>query len=324
MPTTAAVARARPAVQTDPRRADARGVRRRAAAQPVSSRHVGGRVQTRTPSRPSRVAAAAAAAAAPPATTDRDVVLITGAAKGIGAACATLLASQGWSVAINHRASSKPDADALVASILASGGHAAAFEADVSQEPDVCAMFEAVRAWGALRGLVNNAGILRGPDGSASVADLNVADVEAIVATNVIGPMLCTREAMKLMSAKLNDDGRARGGSIVNISSGSAVIGRPLLYAASKGALNSFQAGAVDELASHGIRINAVSPGMTNTDLVADVVPTFDFSKIPLGRIGEPEEIAAGVAFLLNETGSYCSGANIRMSGGRPPGTFLG
>ena len=321
MPTTAAVAVARPAVQTDPRRA---------AAQPVSSRHVGGRVQTRTPSRPSRVAAAAAAAAAPPATTDRDVVLITGAAKGIGAACATLLASQGWAVAINHRASSKPDADALVASILASGGHAAAFEADVSQEPDVCAMFEAVRAWGALRGLVNNAGILRGPDGSASVADLNVADVEAIVATNVIGPMLCTREAMKAMSTKLKLDGgesggsHGRGGSIVNISSGSAVIGRPLLYAASKGALNSFQAGAVDELASHGIRINAVSPGMTNTDLVADVVPTFDFSKIPLGRIGEPEEIAAGVAFLLNETGSYCSGANIRMSGGRPPGTFLG
>jgi len=216
--------------------------------------------------------------------------------------------------------------DGAIANVLIAHNKddAAAFEADVSQEPDVCAMFEAVRAWGALRGLVNNAGILRGPDGSASVADLNVADVEAIVATNVIGPMLCTREAMKLMSAKLNDDGRARGGSIVNISSGSAVIGRPLLYAASKGALNSFQAGAVDELASHGIRINAVSPGMTNTDLVADVVPTFDFSKIPLGRIGEPEEIAAGVAFLLNETGSYCSGANIRMSGGRPPGTFLG
>ena len=84
------------------------------------------------------------------------------------------------------------------------------------------------------------------------------------------------------------------------------------------------QAGAVDELAAHGIRINSVSPGMTNTELVADVVPTFDFSKIPLGRIGEPEEIAEGVAFLLGETGSYCSGANIRIAGGRPPGTFLG
>lgn len=114
------------------------------------------------------------------------------------------------------------------------------------------------------------------------------------------------------------------GGSIVNISSGSAVIGRPLLYAMSKGALNSFQAGAVDELAAHGIRINAVSPGMTNTELVADVIPTFDFSKIPLGRVGEPEEIAEGVAFLLSDKASYVSGANLRMAGGRTPGNFIG
>ena len=95
------------------------------------------------------------------------------------------------------------------------------------------------------------------------------------------------------------------------------------MYAASKGALNSFQAGAVEELAAHGIRINAVSPGMTDTELVADVVPTFDFSKIPLGRIGAPSEIAEGVCFLLGERSSYVSGANLRIVG-RSPGNFLG
>ena len=172
-----------------------------------------------------------------------------------------------------------------------------------------------------------HAGVLVGPNGSKSVADADIEDLQAIMRVNVVGPVLCCREAIRHMSNREGGDGKpppGAGGSVVNISSGSAVIGRPLLYAMSKGALNSFQAGAVDELASHGIRVNAVSPGMTDTDLVADVVPNFDFSKIPLGRIGQPREIAEGVAFLLGEKGSYCSGANIRMSGGRPPGTFLG
>jgi NAD(P)-dependent dehydrogenase (short-subunit alcohol dehydrogenase family) len=181
-------------------------------------------------------------------------------------------------------------------------------------------MFDAAAAYGVVKGLVNNAGILMGSKGSKSVADADADDLEQIMRVNLVGPVLCCREAVRVMSRQ--KDGA--GGAIVNVSSGSAVIGRPLLYAASKGALNSFQAGAVDELAAHGIRINAVSPGMTDTDLVADVVPTFDFSKIPLGRMGAPKEIAEGVCFLLGEKGSYVSGANLRIAGGRAPGNFLG
>jgi NAD(P)-dependent dehydrogenase (short-subunit alcohol dehydrogenase family) len=181
-------------------------------------------------------------------------------------------------------------------------------------------MFDAAAAYGVVKGLVNNAGILMGSKGSKSVADADADDLEQIMRVNLVGPVLCCREAVRVMSRQ--KDGA--GGAIVNVSSGSAVIGRPLLYAASKGALNSFQAGAVDELAQHGIRINAVSPGMTDTDLVKDVVPTFDFAKIPLGRIGAPTEIAEGVCFLLGEKGSYVSGANLRIAGGRAPGNFLG
>ena len=264
----------------------------------------------------SRVVAATAAAA----TTDRDVAIVTGGAKGIGAACCELLAEQGWAVVVNHRASSADAAAALVEKIRASGGHALAHEADVGVEADVVAMFDAAAAYGVVKGLVNNAGILMGSKGSKSVADADADDLEQIMRVNLVGPVLCCREAVRVMSRQ--KDGA--GGAVVNVSSGSAVIGRPLLYAASKGALNSFQAGAVDELAQHGIRINAVSPGMTDTDLVKDVVPTFDFAKIPLGRIGAPTEIAEGVCFLLGEKGSYVSGANLRIAGGRAPGNFLG
>ena len=274
-----------------------------------------------------RAPRAAAGGGSADVTTDRPIVIVTGGAKGIGAACCEVLAEQGWAVAINHRASSAEVAEALVDKIRSEGGHARAFEADVGVEADVVAMFARAAEWGRLAGLVNNAGVLVGPNGSKTVADADIEDLEAIMRVNVVGPMLCCREAIRHMSNREGAEGNpppGAGGSIVNISSGSAVIGRPLLYAMSKGALNSFQAGAVDELASHGIRVNAVSPGMTDTDLVADVVPNFDFSKIPLGRIGQPREIAEGVAFLLGEKGSYCSGANIRMSGGRPPGTFLG
>jgi len=248
------------------------------------------------------------------------VAIVTGGAKGIGAACCELLAEQGWAVVVNHRASSADAAAALVEKIRASGGHALAHEADVGVEADVVAMFDAAAAYGVVKGLVNNAGILMGSKGSKSVADADADDLEQIMRVNLVGPVLCCREAVRVMSRQ--KDGA--GGAIVNVSSGSAVIGRPLLYAASKGALNSFQAGAVDELAAHGIRINAVSPGMTDTELVADVVPTFDFSKIPLGRMGAPKEIAEGVLFLLGEKGSYVSGANLRIAGGRAPGNFLG
>ncbi len=252
--------------------------------------------------------------------TDLPIAIVTGGAKGIGAACCTLLATQGWAVMVNHRKSSAKEAESLVERIRESGGEAMVHCADVGVEEDVVAMFDAAHKWGLVKGLVNNAGILLGPNKSKIVEDASADDLVKIMRVNVVGPVLCTREALRVMSAKKGNT----GGAIVNISSGSAVIGRPLLYAASKGALNSFQAGAVEELAGHGIRINAVSPGMTNTDLVKDVVPIFDFSKIPLGRIGEPEEIAQTVNFLLSEKSAYTTGANIRVAGGRAPGNFLG
>jgi len=258
----------------------------------------------------------------------KKIAVVTGGAKGIGAACCRLLARDGWAVAVNHRTGSKAAADAVVKSIVDAGGDAAAFPADVSVEHDVVAMFDSIDTWasqidGRVAGLVNNAGVLNGPNKCKSIEHANVEDLNAIFAVNVVGPMICTREALSRMSKTINDDSTL-GGSVVNISSGSAVIGRPLLYAMSKGALNSFQAGAVDELAAHGVRVNAVSPGMTDTSLIDDIRNNFDLTKIPLGRFGTPEESAEAVCFLLGEKASYVSGANIRVGGGRPPGTFLG
>lgn len=264
----------------------------------------------------------------------KKIAVVTGGAKGIGAACCRLLARDGWAVAVNHRSGSKDAAERVVASIVDAGGVAAAFPADVSVEEDVVAMFAAIDDWalavdGVVTGLVNNAGVLVGPNGCKSVEHASLEDLNAIFAVNVAGPMLCTREALQRMSTKISagkgkGKGGGAGGAVVNVSSGSAVIGRPLLYAMSKGALNSFQAGAVDELAAHGVRVNAVSPGMTDTSLIDDIRDSFDLGKIPLGRFGTPEETAECVCFLLGDAASYVSGANVRVGGGRPPGTFLG
>ena len=143
---------------------------------------------------------------------------------------------------------------------------------------------------------------------------------ESMMATNVLGPLICCREAAKRMKP---------GSAIVNLSSGSAYIGTPLLYSMSKGALNSMQHGLIKPLAEKGIRINAVSPGVTETDMVAAIMESPDRKKgmeanIPLGRAGKPEEIAGAVSYLLSPDASYTSGANIRVAGGRGPGTTLG
>lgn len=277
--------------------------------------------------KPARGAVVVPRAAAPSEAARKKIAVVTGGAKGIGAACCRLLARDGWAVAVNHRIGSKDAADGVVASIVDAGGVAAAFPADVSREEDVVGMFAAIDDWalavdGVVAGLVNNAGVLTGPNGCKSVQHASLEDLNAIFAVNVAGPMLCTREALHRMSTKITAAGA--GGAVVNVSSGSAVIGRPLLYAMSKGALNSFQAGAVDELASHGVRVNAVSPGMTDTSLIDDIRDSFDLAKIPLGRFGTPEETAECVCFLLGDAASYVTGANVRVGGGRPPGTFLG
>lgn len=242
------------------------------------------------------------------------VALVTGGSRGIGAAACRLLARDGWDVAVNYRADA-PAAEAVVADVTAAGRRAIAIQGDVGDEADVIRMFEtAERALGPLTGLVNSAGVI-GPKGRLDA--LTVEAVEALLRTNVIGSILTCREAVKRMSTKHG----GQGGAIVNVSSGSAYIGNPgtgVLYAISKGAVNSLHIGLSQEVGGEGIRVNAVSPGMTATDMVTEEAIRRSMSAIPMGRVGEPEEIAEAIAWLMSDRASYVAGANIRVSGGRP------
>ncbi|GHD58096.1 glucose-1-dehydrogenase [Thalassobaculum fulvum] len=242
------------------------------------------------------------------------VALVTGGSRGIGAAACRLLARDGWDVAVNYRADA-PAAEAVVADVTAAGRRAIAIQGDVGDEADVIRMFEtAERALGPLTGLVNSAGVI-GPKGRVDA--LTVEAVEALLRTNVIGSILTCREAVKRMSTKHG----GQGGAIVNVSSGSAYIGNPgtgVLYAISKGAVNSLHIGLSQEVGGEGIRVNAVSPGMTATDMVTEEAIRRSMSAIPMGRVGEPEEIAEAIAWLMSDRASYVAGANIRVSGGRP------
>eukprot|EP00316_Scyphosphaera_apsteinii_P005825 CAMPEP_0119305686 /NCGR_PEP_ID=MMETSP1333-20130426/6624_1 /TAXON_ID=418940 /ORGANISM="Scyphosphaera apsteinii, Strain RCC1455" /LENGTH=276 /DNA_ID=CAMNT_0007308839 /DNA_START=129 /DNA_END=960 /DNA_ORIENTATION=- len=204
----------------------------------------------------------------------RGTAIVTGGSRGIGAACCKALSKQGYGVVVAYKYDS--DAAAQVCrDIAADGGMAKPVQADVSSDADVRALFEfADGAFQApLTVLVNNAGIL-GPRGPLEEVG-HVEYFDRVIGTNVAGPMMCCREAERRMSTKRG----GAGGSIVQVSSGSAYIGSPLLYAASKGALNSLTIGLVKPLAECGIRINTVSPGMTDTRMVADTAQTFDFTK---------------------------------------------
>ena len=242
------------------------------------------------------------------------VALVTGGSRGIGAAACRLLARDGWDVAVNYRTDA-PAAEAVVADVTAAGRRAIAIQGDVGDEADVIRMFEtAERALGPVTGLVNSAGVI-GPKGRVDA--LTAEAVEALLRTNVIGSILTCREAVKRMSTKHG----GRGGSIVNVSSGSAYIGNPgtgVLYAISKGAVNSLHIGLSQEVGGEGIRVNAVSPGMTATDMVTEEAIQRSISAIPMGRVGAPEEIAEAIAWLMSDRASYVAGANIRVSGGRP------
>jgi len=231
-------------------------------------------------------------------------------------------------VVVNYRFSEHL-AEALVAELTSKGANAVAIKGDVGSEEGVAALFEELdrhlqqqqRHEGGGKGfppftaLVNNGGVL-----APSGCDLNEVGSSAALAsvfnTNVLGPLLCCKEAAKRMP---------KGSAIVNVSSGSATLGKPLLYAMSKGALNSMQHGLIGPLAEQGIRINTVSPGVTETDMVKEVMAGgFDMKTIPMGRLGQPDEIAGAVAYLLSPDASYVSGANIRVSGGKGPGTTIG
>lgn len=255
--------------------------------------------------------------ARPLARTAAGTLIVTGAARGIGAAIARLAGAQGYAVAVNY-AGSAQEATALAAEIQAAGGRAAAIQGDVSEEADVLRLFgQAEAELGPLAGLVNNAGIT---GGFARVDAVEAAALAGMLAVNVTGTILCCREAVRRLSTRHG----GRGGAIVNISSLAARTGGAgewVHYAASKGAVNSFTIGLAREVAAEGIRVNAVAPGLIETglhaangapDRVGRMAPS-----VPMQRGGTPAEVAEGVVWLLSPAASYTTGTILEIGGGR-------
>lgn len=247
--------------------------------------------------------------------TQLPAILVTGGSRGIGAAICRLLAAQGYPVAVNY-ARRADAAEAAVAQIQAAGGRAIALSGDVAQSDDVTAMFAAAEAaLGPIGGLVNNAGIT----GVAARIDAqSPQDLQQIFAVNVLGSFFCAREAARRMSTVQG----GQGGSIVNISSVAARLGGlagQIPYAATKGAIETFTKGFAAEVAKEGIRVNAVAPGMTATDMATPWMQeaALKGGGIPMGRIGEAEEIAQAVLWLLSPAASYVTGTVVTVSGGR-------
>ena len=248
---------------------------------------------------------------------DGPVLLVTGGSRGIGAAVSTLAAEKGWRVAVNY-ASNKEAADAVVNSIIARGGEAVAIKGDVGVAGDIAAMFEAVdRHFGRLDGLVNNAGIVDQPQ---RVDEMSVERIERMMRINITGSVLCAAEAVRRMSTRHG----GKGGAIVNISSMAVIIGSPsqyVDYAASKAAIDTFTIGLAREVATEGVRVNAIRPGIIDTDIHAsgglpdrarDMAPS-----IPMQRPGTAGEVADAVLYLLSSNSSYVTGAIMNVSGGR-------
>ena len=245
------------------------------------------------------------------------VLLVTGGSRGIGAATCLLAARQGWAVAVNYTANSLA-ADEVVRQVRAAGGRAMAVQADVADEAQVLRMFEQVDAkFGRLTGLVNNAGVV---DVTARVEDMSVARWKRMFDTNVIGSLICAREAVRRMSTKHGGS----GGSIVNLSSAAARLGAPgqyVDYAASKGAIDAFTIGLAKEVAAEGIRVNAVRPGLIETEIHAsgglpNRVKDLQH-QVPMQRGGSAEEVAEAIVWLLSEGASYTTMSLLDVSGGR-------
>jgi len=244
-------------------------------------------------------------------------LIVTGASRGIGAAVATLAGERGYAVAVNF-ATGESEAKNLVSQILAGGGRAAAIRADVSREEDILRLFQtAERDLGPIKALVNNAGVT---GGFARVEEVSSAAIANVFAVNVSGTILCSREAVRRMSTRRG----GTGGGIVNISSIAArtgAAGEWVHYAASKGAIDSFTIGLAREVATEGIRVNAVAPGLVDTGLHAANGEPGRLQRlmgtIPMGRPGVPLEVAEGVLWLLSPAASFTTGAILEIGGGR-------
>jgi NAD(P)-dependent dehydrogenase (short-subunit alcohol dehydrogenase family) len=245
------------------------------------------------------------------------ILIVTGGSRGIGAATCRLAGRRGYAVAINY-ATNAAAAASVVADIESAGGRAVAIQADVAREDEIERLFaETERRLGRPTGLVNNAGIV---GRSQRLDTVDAATLQAVFDLNILGAFLCARAAVRRMSTAHG----GAGGNIVNLSSAAANLGSPgefIWYAASKAAMDALTIGLAKEVAREGIRVNAVAPGMVDTEIhaasgdpgrVARIVPN-----VPLARIGTPEEVAETILFLLSDASSYCTGAVLRVAGGR-------
>jgi NAD(P)-dependent dehydrogenase (short-subunit alcohol dehydrogenase family) len=253
----------------------------------------------------------------PNKTEKHESVIVTGGSRGIGAAVSRLLGARGYPVAVNF-INDETAAAAVVRDIVSAGGRAIAIRGNVGREEDILRLFETTeRELGRIEGLVNNAGVT---GGFARVQDVTARALAEVLTINVAGAMLCAREAVRRMSRKSG----GTGGSIVNISSVAArtgAAGEWVHYAASKGAINSFTIGLAREVATEGIRVNAVAPGLIETGLHAangtpDRLKRLE-SSIPMRRPGTANEVAEGVLWLLSPTASYVTGSILEIGGGR-------
>ncbi len=243
-----------------------------------------------------------------------DTLVITGSGRGIGAATARAAAVNGWNLCLNYRVD-RASCERVAAECAELGVEAIVVQADVAVEMDVIDLFVQAEELGPVRGLVNNAGIVTQ---RKTVAELESEDLEEVFGVNVFGAFFCAREAVRLMQR----DGE--GGAIVNVSSRAAVLGSPgeyVDYAASKAAVDALTVGLSKEVAADGIRVNAVRPGLIDTEIHASVgrperlvelAPT-----VPLGRPGTPDEVAGAIVWLLSPAASYVTGAFLDIGGGR-------
>ncbi|WP_250472638.1 SDR family oxidoreductase [Caballeronia sp. GAFFF1] len=245
------------------------------------------------------------------------VILITGASRGIGRSAAILAGARGWSVGVNY-ASNAQAAEETVAAVRAAGGKAIAIAGDVRDEAAIIAMFDATEeAFGTLDGVVNNAGIVAP---GAPLADMDIERLKRIFDTNVLGAYLCAREAARRLSRSRG----GHGGSLVNVSSAAARLGSPneyVDYAGSKGAIDAMTIGLSKELGPEGVRVNAIRPGLIETDIHASGGKP-DRAHVlgvhtPLGRPGTADEVGESIVWLLSDASSYVTGAILDVTGGR-------